>query len=52
MNNDKKSSLETRSLVPGKPEFEVMKIRVSRQETSRGLKHGKGQFKAALSVGK
>jgi len=33
-----KSSLETRSLVPGKPEFEVMKIRVSRQETPRALK--------------
>ena len=33
-----KSPLETWSLVPGKPEFEVMKIRVSRQETSRGLK--------------
>ena len=33
-----KSPLETRSLVPGKPEFEVMKVRVSRQETPRGLK--------------
>ena len=33
-----KSSLETRSLVPGKPEFEVLKVRVSRQETPRALK--------------
>jgi hypothetical protein len=48
----KKSSLETRSLVPGKSEFEVLKVRVSRQETPRGLKARNGQLKAALIVGK